>query len=301
MEAFVGRGDGRGILHRRSGAISGRDRTRSGNGVNSPHAFRAAYGWGRPRRFECGVIAHKRNNLPGDDQKFDRRPMARPVARFDFGQGLSVMKIAHVCLPALLLVSFGGCMQIKDGIDSVVIGARNELYAEKAWLDCKSNYNDVEYKCDFGSGFRDGYIAVASGGSTCQPPLPAQKYWHFEYQNPEGQERMLAWFNGYSYGALYAEQEGVSDWSRIVTAPTLPPYRKKRPPRQISSPDADMDLNAPSGDDGSPPDVEPMLPDEPRGPSSASADLIELGEPIDDEGNPAQATAVKWTDGADGY
>ena len=211
------------------------------------------------------------------------------------------MKIAHVCLPALLLVSFGGCMQIKDGIDSVVIGARNELYAEKAWLDCKSNYNDVEYKCDFGSGFRDGYIAVASGGSTCQPPLPAQKYWHFEYQNPEGQERMLAWFNGYSYGALYAEQEGVSDWSRIVTAPTLPPYRKKRPPRQISSPDADMDLNAPSGDDGSPPDVEPMLPDEPRSPSSASADLIELGEPIDDEGNPAQATAVKWTAGADGY
>src|SRR5436190_23845539 len=77
----------------------------------------------------------------------------RPVARFDFGQGLSVMKITYSCWPALLLFCFGGCMQVKTCIDDCVIGCRNRCYAEKAWLQNKSCYNDVECKCDFGKGF----------------------------------------------------------------------------------------------------------------------------------------------------
>ena len=212
------------------------------------------------------------------------------------------MNIARVCWPALLLISpfmisLSGCAQCKDCVDDYVISCRNRCYAERAWLQCKSNYNDVECKCDFGKGFRDGYVAVAGGASTCQPALPPQNYWHFEYQNPEGQERMLAWFNGYSYGAVYAEQEGISDWSRIVTAPTLPPYRKRRPPRQPSTTDGDMDLNPPAIDERAEPYVQPVPTDEPPA-ASASA---ELGEPIDEEDNPAQTTAVRWTDGADGY
>ena len=242
-----------------------------------------------------------RRQVTSDDENFDSGPMARPVARFDIGQGLSVMKIAHICLPALLLVSFGGCMMAKDCVDQCVIGCRNECYAEMAWCKCKSNYNDVEYKCDFGKGFRDGYIAVASGGGTCLPALPPQSYWHFEYQNPEGQERQLAWFNGYSYGAIYAEQEGISDWSRVVTAPTLPPYRKKRPPKQSSAADADMNFNAPPSDEGPEPYVQPMPPEVSPDAPSASAGVIELGEPLDEDGNTATAKVVRWTDGADGY
>ena len=90
------------------------------------------------------------------------------------------MKITYSCWPALLLFCFGGCMQVKTCIDDCVIGCRNRCYAEKAWLQNKSCYNDVECKCDFGKGFRDGYVAVASGGSSCQPALPPKEYWGFE-------------------------------------------------------------------------------------------------------------------------
>jgi len=213
------------------------------------------------------------------------------------------MKILKSCLPGLLLLALGGCQQVKTCVDDCVIGCRNECYAEMAWLSCKSNYNDVECKCDFGKGFKDGYIAVASGGSTCLPALPPERYWGFEYQNPEGQERQLAWFNGYSYGAIYAEQEGISDWSRIVTAPTLPPYRKRRPAKISAAAAADTDLNAPAVEGEAYPVPQPMPSDEPRyAPTpEASAGVIELGEPLDENDKPATATNVRWTDGADAY
>ena len=213
------------------------------------------------------------------------------------------MKIAHYCLPVLLLVSSGGCMAIQDCVNTCVIDCRNRCYAERAWCACKSNYNDVECKCDFGKGFKDGYVAVASGASTCQPALPPRDYWSFCYQTPEGQERMLAWFNGYSYGAVYAEQEGISDWSRIVTAPTLPPYRKKRPTKSAPPPesmDGDSD-DVPNGQPGIAPYAEPEPPGNSPDAPSASAAVIELEEPVDERGNSANAAVVRWTDAAEGY
>src|SRR5579872_2240251 len=160
--------------------------------------------WFRTRSREAPLTtsSEQRIGLFGTSRRrrrdFDRRLMERRVARSEFGQGLSVMKIARYCLPALLLASFGGCVSVKDCIDTCAIDCRNRCYAEKAWLCCRSSYRDVECRRDFGKGFRDGYVAVASGGSTCQPAMPPRSYWHFQYQNPEGQERMLAWFNGYS-------------------------------------------------------------------------------------------------------
>lgn len=140
------------------------------------------------------------------------------------------MKLSNSWLPVVLLAcSASGCIQLKDYCDQCLVDCRNRCLAEKAWMSCKSCYADVDCRCDFGKGFKDGYVNVANGGGTCQPALPPECYWHFCYQDPCGQERMLAWFNGYTYGAIYAEQEGVSDWSRIVTAPTLPAYRKRRP------------------------------------------------------------------------
>jgi hypothetical protein len=215
------------------------------------------------------------------------------------------MKFAHYCLPALLLVTSGGCVAVKDCVDNCVIDCRNRCYAEKAWLSCKSCYNDVECKCDFGKGFKDGYVAVASGGSTCQPAMPPRRYWHFQYQNPDGQERMLAWFNGYSYGAIYAEQEGISDWSRVVTAPTLPPYRKRRPSKSPSMTDSaapyrDSDA-MPYGLPTPVPYVEPAPADDSVDAPSASAGMIELDNPSQESGSPANAAVVRWTDAAEGY
>ncbi len=108
---------------------------------------------------------------------------------------------------------------------------------------------------------------------------------------------MLAWFNGYSYGALYAEQEGISDWSRVVTAPTLPHYREMRPAKAAVVADPALQ----DGDYNGAPYIEPAQPaDSPDAPS-ASAGVIELGNPIDERGNPANAAVVRWTDAAEGY
>lgn len=141
------------------------------------------------------------------------------------------MKFTKICLPAVMLSALCGCSTTRDCIDDVVICTRNKCYAEQAWCACASVYDDVDCKCDFAKGFKDGYAAVAGGGSICQPAMPPKSYWRFYHQNPEGQARMLAWFNGYSHGAVAAESDGIQDWSRIVTSPTLPPYRKTRPPK----------------------------------------------------------------------
>jgi hypothetical protein len=114
---------------------------------------------------------------------------------------------------------------------------------------------------------------------------------------------MLAWFNGYSYGAIYAEQEGISGWGRIVTAPTLPPYRKKRPvkaPLPPESMDGDPDY-VPNGQPGIAPYAVPESPNDPSDAPNASAAVIELEEPVDESGNPANAAVVRWTDAAEGY
>jgi hypothetical protein len=233
----------------------------------------------------------------------------QPAARIVFGQGLSSMKIAQICLPALLLATFSGCITTKDCIDRCCADCRNRCYAEMAWLRCKSTYCDVDCKCDFGKGFRDGYVAVAAGGGMCQPALPPRAYWHFEYQNPTGQAKQLAWFNGYSYGALYAEQEGIADWSRVVTAPTMPAYRKLRPSNTAAAGAAAGSAGTGTGvesvppydgGDGSVPQVEPLPPDESAMPPSAGTGIDEFKE-THSGGGGASGADIRWTDAANGY
>jgi hypothetical protein len=188
-------------------------------------------------------------------------------------------------------------MQFKECCDQCMVDCRTRCMAEKAWMSCKSCYNEVDCRKDFGRGFKDGYVAVASGGGTCQPALPPQHYWQYCYQNPCGQEQMLAWFNGYTYGAIYAEQEGVGGWGRVVTAPTLPPYRKRHPAK--AAPAAEEYF--PSGEPAATPYTEPLPADEaPPAPSAAR------GKPeVEDIQSSSRATpgsaAGTWTGAADSY
>jgi hypothetical protein len=111
---------------------------------------------------------------------------------------------------------------------------------------------------------------------------------------------MLAWFNGYTYGAIYAEQEGVSGWGRIVTSPTLPPYRKKRPPKSSK---AVEDVVIPTDEDLPPSDVEPMPAGEaPPAPPIPSAAARRLGNPGLGPGlTSPQSPATGWTGPHDAY
>jgi hypothetical protein len=211
------------------------------------------------------------------------------------------MKFLKSCLPVfLLLISSSGCVTVKECCDQCMVDCRNRCLAEKAWWSCKSCYSDVDCPKDFGRGFKDGYVAVASGGGTCQPALPAERYWHFCYENPCGQEQQLAWFNGYTYGAIYAEQEGVGDWTRVVTAPTLPPYRKKRPAKASA---AAADDYFPSAEPATP-YAEPMPADEaPPVPDPSASNKPPVVEEIPSSNSQARAarTSAGWTEPFDSY
>ena len=208
------------------------------------------------------------------------------------------MRTSYLLGIALIFGAVSGCARTRDCVDKCCVDVRNRCYAERAWMRCKDNFCDVEDRCDFGNGFKDGYIAVANGAGQCQPALPPQEYWRFENQNPEGQARQLAWFNGYSYGALYAEEEGIASWSRVVTSPTLPAYRKRRAARaEMVDADGRGDPIQPYEEDGVPMRSAPPSPDDAAPPSPEARNnraFPTAGEELADPG-------VRWADAADGY
>lgn len=127
------------------------------------------------------------------------------------------MKFRGFLIGILLLGCSSGCYEVRDGFDECSIKCRNKIRARCAWWRTRSVYDDIGYRDDFESGFRDGYYDVASGGSGKAPTLPPRKYWKPHYQNQEGHMRTLAWFDGFAHGALAAEQDGAAQWNRIVT------------------------------------------------------------------------------------
>jgi len=120
-----------------------------------------------------------------------------------------------------LLGCLSGCYQISDSIDDFAMSLRDDFAAGSAWSRWRPYYEDVEERSSFGAGFRDGYESVAAGGNGCQPAMPPHKYWSIWYQNAAGKAKIRAWFNGFSHGALAAEQDNISELSRIPIAPTL--------------------------------------------------------------------------------
>lgn len=72
----------------------------------------------------------------------------------------------------------------------------------------------------FCQGFRAGYENILAGGKGCQPTLPPRLYWKPCYQNPEGQCKIQSWFDGYSHGALAAQQDGYGNLQTIPMSST---------------------------------------------------------------------------------
>ncbi len=121
---------------------------------------------------------------------------------------------------ALLFLSAAGCSAIQDHCISMETSARNCVLAEKGWMDWSSHYNGTENKFHFAKGFKEGYQNVLEGGKGCQPTLPPRWYWKPCYQTPAGRCKIAAWFDGYTHGAVAAQQDGYGNLQQLPISPT---------------------------------------------------------------------------------
>jgi hypothetical protein len=118
----------------------------------------------------------------------------------------------------MMMVGLCGCAQFHDAVDEISMTVRNRCASHHAWWTNKGCYKGIDYRCFFGCGFKQGYFDVASGSDGCLPLLPPRHMWGIHFQNPVGQQMIVAWFNGYAEGALVAQEEGIAAWSQIVTS-----------------------------------------------------------------------------------
>jgi|GEM_PF-2894695 len=131
---------------------------------------------------------------------------------------------------ALFMLAQSGCttftrlsnaISLQDDISEHLIGYRNRAWSARAWHEHKDRFCNRPHLHDFCAGFRAGYESVADGGDGCTPPFPDRKYWQWQYQTAEGQQKVAAWFAGFPFGAQVAEQEGIGNFSQIMTSTTI--------------------------------------------------------------------------------
>ncbi len=171
------------------------------------------------------------------------------------------MQLTRIWCGLCLLAITSGCYNLHDDMDGMFMSTRCRWAAKHAWRDMKDVYADVDCNGHFGSGFRDGYYAVATGGSATPPVLPPRRYWTSRYTGPDGQPETIAWFDGYSHGALAAEQDGYA-FSRQVTISPLVHHR------MTSTPQPQMTDSAVG------PDGVPMAPPAPADAGDAGIDPV---------------------------
>ena len=100
--------------------------------------------------------------------------------------------------------------------------------ARKAWSQYRTGYDRPKaLQKDFSHGWKQGYFDTACGGNGAPPPVPPECYWKPFYQTPDGRHHVDAWYQGYQYGCIAADQDGVQQMAEIPTAPGLgaPPPR----------------------------------------------------------------------------
>lgn len=116
---------------------------------------------------------------------------------------------------AMLLFSAAGCNAISDLCLETEMGCRNHVLAHKAWGEWSWCYDELDHPHHFAKGFRAGYENILTGGKGCQPTLPPRLYWKPCFQTPLGQCQIQSWFDGYSHGALAAQQDGYGNLNTL--------------------------------------------------------------------------------------
>ncbi len=115
----------------------------------------------------------------------------------------------------LMLFSAAGCSSISDMCLEQEMSCRNHVLAYKAWGEWSWCYDELNHPHHFAKGFRAGYQNILAGGKGCQPTLPPRCYWKPCFQCPEGQSQIQSWFDGFSHGALAAQQDGYGNMHTI--------------------------------------------------------------------------------------
>ncbi|MBY0587454.1 hypothetical protein K2X85_09775 [bacterium] len=168
---------------------------------------------------------------------------------------------------AIASVGLTGCAEIQE----LKINTRNRYLASEAWETLRETSECMNYESDFGRGFRAGYYDVANGGNGCPPPLPPERYWSVRYMSLVGRERTEAWFAGFRYGALVAQQDGIGVFLELPTSVPQESTRRTLPlptPEQVenalpkisNSTDGSAPTTEPSTDDLTPVPSEPNPP-----------------------------------------
>jgi hypothetical protein len=120
---------------------------------------------------------------------------------------------------SLLLCLNVGCATYQECIIDHEIQIRNHVLSQKAWGEWSWCYDELDEPFHFAKGFKAGYRDILEGGKGCQPTLPPQCYWKPYYQSPAGRCKINAWFDGFSHGALAAQQDGYGSLQEIPMSP----------------------------------------------------------------------------------
>lgn len=130
--------------------------------------------------------------------------------------------IRKSCVLVLAVASLAatGCTTCQDSFVELEMDLRNHVLSQQGWNEWSWCYEDLDYPWHFAKGFKAGYRNILEGGNGCQPTLPPRLYWKPCYQTPEGRGKINAWFDGFSHGALAAQQDGYGHLQQIPLSPT---------------------------------------------------------------------------------
>jgi hypothetical protein len=181
---------------------------------------------------------------------------------------------------AVASVGLTGCAEIQE----LKINTRNRYLAKEAWESLRETSECMNFEADFGRGFRAGYYDVANGGNGCPPPLPPERYWSVRYMSIEGRERTEAWFAGFRYGAMVAQQDGIGVFLEL---PTSQPDESTR--RVIPLPTKEQIENAENTDEA--PSAETAVPAETDSPVPTESSTETATEPADTKSTSPASTS----------
>lgn len=122
------------------------------------------------------------------------------------------------CAAAL---SLSGCVSVA-GLQDWHYERAAKSRAQDAWVAC---YDRAERKAlgdDFEDGYREGFVAAATGVDCRVPPVAPPQYWSAKYQCCEGQAQVQNWFRGYEAGLLAAESRGLPAFNTVPVSPHAP-------------------------------------------------------------------------------